>query len=169
MLTIIVAHDENLLIGKKGGLPWHISEDLKHFKRNTLGKPVLMGRKVFEEVGEKPLPNRRNIVLTRRKYDQVETAASIEEALKMAEGAAEIMIAGGGEIYRQMLDHADRMLVTLVNGVYEGDTYFPEYRHNIGKEWAEVKREQRQGFSFITYQRIKKLESQPVSGDNNKV
>lgn len=152
-LTIIVAHDENLLIGREGALPWRISEDLKHFKKNTLGKPLLMGRKVFEEVGCKPLPGRRNIVLTSRTFDNVETFSSIESALEELSDQEEVMIAGGGEIYRQMIPCVDKMLITLVSGSHEGDTYFPEYRNEIGDIWQETNREDFDGFSFITYER----------------
>lgn len=152
-LVIIVAHDRNLVIGKDGKLPWHIPEDLKHFKKTTSGCPVLMGRGVFEELGEKPLPNRKNVVLTSRSYDHVAHFDSIEKALHHLRDEPVVFIIGGGEIYRQMLPMADKMIITEVHENYEGDTFFPEYRPDIGKTWLETSREDHNGYSFVEYER----------------
>lgn len=152
-LVIIVAHDRNLVIGKDGKLPWHIPEDLKHFKKTTSGYPVLMGRGVFEELGEKPLPNRKNVVLTSRSYDHVAHFDSIEKALHHLRDEPVVFIIGGGEIYRQMLPMADKMIITEVHENYEGDTFFPEYRPDIGKTWLETSREDHNGYSFVEYER----------------
>lgn len=152
-LVIIVAHDKNLVIGKDGALPWHIPEDLKHFKRTTTGYPILMGRGVFEELGEKPLPNRKNVVLTSRSYSNVPHFDSIEKALDYLRDEPVVFIIGGGEIYRQMLPMAHKMIITEVHERYAGDTFFPEYRHDIGKIWLETSREDHKGYSFVEYER----------------
>jgi dihydrofolate reductase len=152
-LTLIAAHDPNLVIGKDGELPWRYPEDLKHFKSVTLGNTIIMGRGVFEELNEKPLPGRKNIVLSRtRTYDNVDTYTSLESALENLNDE-EIFIIGGGELYKQTLTKADKLIITEVHKEYEGDTYFPEYRDKIGSEWVESSREDLQDLSFIIYKR----------------
>jgi len=152
-VTIIAAHDPNLLIGARGGLPWRYPEDLKYFKKQTIGKTVLMGRGVFEELNEIPLPERKNIVLsTTRNYDNVPTFASLHEALQNID-EEEVFIIGGGEVYRQTMPMADKMIITEIKKEYDGDTYFPEYRDLIGKIWFEVKREDMEDLSFVEYKR----------------
>lgn len=154
-LALIVAHDPNLVIGKDGTLPWHYPEDLKYFKRTTMGHPLLMGRGVFEELNEKPLPERENIVLSRsRDYQHVPTFSSIEAALEYLRGADIVFVIGGGEIYRQTIDKADKLFVTEIHESYEGDTFFPEYRDKISSEWKEVKREDHPELSFVVYDRL---------------
>lgn len=154
-LAAIVAHDPNLVIGKDGDLPWHYSEDLKYFKRVTMGHPLIMGRVVFEELGENPLPGRENIVLSRsRSYDHVLTFSSFDEALEYVRDEELVFLIGGGEIYRQFLGQCDKLFVTEVHQEYEGDTYFPEYRDDIGSIWEEVKREDHKELSFVVYKRI---------------
>lgn len=156
-LAIIVAHDPDLVIGKEGGLPWHYSEDLNYFREVTMGHPMLMGRGVFEELEERPLPGRENIVLSRtRDYDHVPTFSSVSEALEYLENRGEdlVFIIGGGEVYRQMLPQTDRLYVTEIHQRYEGDTYFPEYRDDIGTAWREVKRNDGEDLSFVVYERI---------------
>lgn len=154
-LAAIVAHDPNLVIGKDGDLPWHYSEDLKYFKRVTMGHPLIMGRVVFEELGENPLPGRENIVLSRsRSYDDVPTFSSFDEALEYVRDEELVFLIGGGEIYRQFLGQCDKLFVTEVHQEYEGDTYFPEYRDDIGSIWEEVKREDHKELSFVVYKRI---------------
>jgi len=155
-LALIVAHDPNLVIGKDGGLPWHYPEDLRHFKKTTMGKPVLMGRGVFEELNEKPLPGRLNVVLSRsRNYGHVPTFSSVEAALNYLRERNHpwVYVIGGGEVYRQLLPQADRLIVTLIHEEYEGDTYFPEYREEIGDVWRETGREEYDEFSIIEYER----------------
>lgn len=156
-LAAIVAHDPNLVIGKDGDLPWHYSEDLKYFKRITMGHPVIMGRVVFEELGENPLPGRENIVLSRfRNYDHVPTFSSFEDALGYVQDEELVFLIGGGEIYRQFLDRCDKLFVTEIHKEFSGDTRFPEYRDKIGTTWKEIKRDDRDEFSFVAYRRLKK-------------
>lgn len=153
-LALIVAHDPDLVIGKDGSLPWHYSEDLKYFKRTTMGHPILMGRGVFEELDEKPLPGRENVVLSRNKnYNHVPTFSSIPEALEYLQSKEMVFVIGGGEIYRQTISMADQLFVTEIHQEFEGDTFFPEYRDKIGKEWIEVKRDDHQALSFVVYRR----------------
>ncbi len=155
-LIIIAAHDPNLVIGKDGSLPWHYSEDLKFFKKTTMGSPLLMGRGVFEELNEKPLPGRRNVVLSRSKnYGHVATFSSIEDAIQYLSEDDKVFIIGGGEIYRQTMDLADELVITEIKEEYEGDTYFPEYRDEIGTTWEEVWREDHDSLSFVRYIKTK--------------
>ena len=154
-LSIIVAHDPNLVIGKDGELPWHFSEDLKFFKKMTMGSPILMGRGVFEELNEKPLPGRENVVLSRSKtYEHVPTFSSIDEALDYLSDQEQVFIIGGGEIYRQTIDQVDELIITQVKKKYDGDTHFPEYRGEIGETWEETWREDHEEFSFVKYERV---------------
>ena len=139
-LSLIVAADENNLIGASNRLPWHLPADLKHFKRTTMGKPIVMGRKTLESIG-RALPGRRNIVLTRQAgftAPDCEIARSLEEALLLAGNAEEIMIIGGAELFAQTLPRAQRIYLTRVHSRFEGDTYFPELRPD---EWREAGRE----------------------------
>lgn len=153
-LALIAAHDPNLVIGKDGDLPWSLPRDMKHFKETTMGHPVLMGRGEFEELGEKPLPGRENIVLSRsRDYDHVRTFASIDDALEYLEKFDLVYVIGGGEIYRQTIDRADRLVITEVHDKYNGDTYFPEYRDDISTIWEETKRERYKDFTIVEYDR----------------
>jgi dihydrofolate reductase len=127
-ISLIVAAAENNVIGRDGGLPWHLRADLVRFKALTMGKPVVMGRRTFESIG-KPLPGRRNIVVTSRadyRAPGCEVVGSIDAALAAAADAAEIMVIGGGDIYRQLLPRADRIYFTRVHVECDGDAYFPE-------------------------------------------
>lgn len=133
-IVIHVAMAENGVIGREGGLPWRLSSDLRRFKADTMGKPVIMGRKTYESVG-RPLPGRLNIVVTRDpawRADGVETARSLEDAISLATvrmrcmaGIDEVCVAGGGEIYALALPLADRLHVTHVLADIAGDTHFP--------------------------------------------
>ena len=155
-LAAIVAHDPQLVIGKNGELPWHYSEDLKYFKKTTMEHPIIMGRVVFEELDEKPLPGRENIVLSRSKtYDHVPTFASLEDALDYVEDEEIVFLIGGGEIFRQFMFRIDKLYVTEIHQSYDGDTFFPEYRDKIGTVWKEVKREDKADLSFVVYERMK--------------
>ena len=133
-LVIHVAVAENGVIGRDGGLPWRLSTDLKRFKAATMGKPIIMGRKTYEGIG-KPLPGRLNVVVTRDRAWRaagVETAGSLRDAIVLAKarvrctaGIDEVAVIGGGEIYAQALEVADRLHVTHVEARPEGDTIFP--------------------------------------------
>ena len=140
-IALVVAVARNGVIGRHGGLPWHISSDLKRFKEITMGKPVIMGRKTWESLPKKPLPGRLNIVITRRQGFVAEGAtvvASPEAALAAAVGVEEIAVIGGGEIYDTFLILADRIYLTEVDLYVEGDTRFPAINP---RHWQEVARE----------------------------
>jgi dihydrofolate reductase len=141
-LILIVARARNGVIGRDNQLPWHLSEDLKYFKRTTLGAPVIMGRKTHESIG-RPLPGRRNLVVTRdstRQFEGCETVGSLEEAIERCakEGAPEVFLIGGAELYREGLERADRLLVTEIDEVVEGDAVFPATDPAV---WEEVSRQ----------------------------
>jgi len=128
-LSLIVAMDENRLIGSDNRLPWHLPADLALFKRTTMGKPIVMGRKTFESIG-KPLPGRRNIVITRNpNYSAAgcEVVSDIDTALEICAGDEEIMLIGGASLYQQTIDRASRMYITLIHHAFSGDTWFPEF------------------------------------------
>lgn len=152
-LVIIAALGRNRVIGKDGKLPWHISEDLKRFKCLTTGHTVLMGRKTFESLG-KPLPNRRNVVLTSQEISGVETYPTLAQALHALEQEEKVFVIGGGEVFAQLLDQADELHLTLVDKDVEGDTYFPPYEHLIGARFKLVSREEHDGFVFEDYVRV---------------
>ncbi len=129
LLSLIVAMDENRLIGRDNGLPWQLPADLAHFKRVTMGKPVVMGRKTHASIG-RPLPGRRNLVVTSNPdYDApgCEIAADIDAALEACGDADEVMLIGGATLYAQTLPRADRLYVTLIHHRFSGDTWFPEF------------------------------------------
>ncbi len=155
-IAIIAAHDEHLLIGKDGGIPWHFSDDLKHFKKRTLGHPIIMGRKTYESIGAKPLPGRTNVIISRNHhFDNARVYNQLEQALRELEKENNdlVFIAGGAGLYQLSLDLADYLNITLIHHTYKGDTYFPEYRDQIGAIWEEANREDFEDFSFIDYRR----------------
>lgn len=147
-IAIYVAIAENGFIGSKGGLPWRLSSDLKRFKADTMGKPIIMGRKTWESFPKRPLPGRLNIVVTRDKAyraEGAEVAASLQDAIALARirarcmaGADDICVIGGGEIYAQALPLADRLHITHVLAKVDGDTVFPEIDPEI---WYLVRAE----------------------------
>lgn len=140
-ISFIVALDRNGVIGRGGGLPWHLPDDMRYFRQVTMGKPVIMGRKTYASIG-KPLAGRHNIVLTRDpEYDApgCTVVRSVSAAMAAAGDAPEVMIAGGAEIYAALLPQADRLYLTLVNAeVKEGDAFFPAL---YPPAWLEVSRE----------------------------
>lgn len=151
-ITLIAALGRNRVIGRDGGMPWHLSEDLKHFKATTLGHPIIMGRKTFESIG-RALPARRSIVITRDRHWRhagVEVAQSFADALALAGPADEVFVAGGGQVYAEAMPFAQRMLLTEVEESPDGDTWFPEW---VTEDWREVSRDQRDGFDWVTYER----------------
>ncbi len=136
-IALIAALAGNRVIGCDNQLPWRISADLKHFKALTMGKPIVMGRKTRESIG-RPLPGRKNIVVTRDSAYQAEgcqVVYSIEQALDVAAGSDEVMIIGGAGLYQQTLDRADRLYLTRVRADVDGDTWFPEIDT---QQWHEV-------------------------------
>ena len=156
-LVLIVAHDQALVIGNQGALPWKLPEDMRHFRETTMGHPILMGRGVWEELGEKPLPGRRNVVVSRRSWSNVASFPSVDQALHYLKDESVVFVIGGSALYSSMMDRIDEMIITEVDGVHEGDVHFPEYRHGIGSVWREVSRNQGTGLSFVRYQRIPKV------------
>lgn len=138
-ISSIVAASENNAIGKDGGMPWHLPDDLAFFKKHTSGHPVIMGRKTFDTLG-KPLRNRANLVLTRDVNFQVDGAEifhDIEQAIEKAKqlDSEEIFIIGGANIYKQSMDYCDRIYLTRVHSTFEGDAFFPELNMD---EWETV-------------------------------
>ena len=146
-ITIVVAIAQNNTIGCANKLLWHISEDLKHFKRITTGGCIVMGRKTFESIG-RPLPNRRNIIISRNKdlvIDGCEVYSSIDEVLNNVKDVNELFIIGGGEIYAQTLSLADKIELTIVENDYDGDTTFPDIDYT---EWDIVSDERHETDTF---------------------
>jgi dihydrofolate reductase len=126
-VNLIVAWAHGRVIGRGGTLPWHLPEDLRHFKRTTLGHPIVMGRRTWDSIG-RPLPGRRSIVITRNpawSAPGCETASGLGQALAMCEGAAEVFVIGGAEVFAQALPLAQRLFVTEIDADFEGDTFFP--------------------------------------------
>lgn len=134
MISLIVAHDLNRVIGKDNKMPWHIPNELAYFKEKTMGKAIVMGRNTFESIG-RPLPGRLNIVITRNaayKPDGVTVVHSIEDAIELArKHHEEVMVIGGEQIFKEVLPYTDLMYVTLIQKEFEGDTFFPSY----DQEW----------------------------------
>ena len=158
-LELVVAAARNGVIGRDNGLPWRLPADLAHFKRVTLGHPILMGRRTWESIG-RPLPGRQNIVLTRDPAFRASGATvvhSLAEAQAAAAGADRLMVIGGAELYRACLAEADLMHLTEVHADLEGDAHFPPWRR---EDWQEISREahpadERHAFaySFVTLRR----------------
>ena len=161
MISIIVAIAEGGVIGGNNSLLWHISEDLRRFKQITLGHPVIMGRKTYESIG-RPLPNRDNIIISRNGEYQAEgckTVGSLSQAISLYPADQEIFIIGGGEIYRQSMDMADKLYITEVEAQFDGDTFFPEIDPAIWQESLRQRYERGEKFdspfSFVEYIRKK--------------
>lgn len=168
-ITLIAACGDRGELGFNGKMPWHIPEDLRHFRKTTEGKAVIMGRKTYESIG-KPLPNRLNIILTRDEQFQLDgclVAHTAEEALMYASvyGHREVFIAGGGEVYKQFIDMADEILLTAVDGTYEADAFFPieellkEEWHPSVHYWGEE-----DGYHFEQYTRLESKNILSVGG-----
>ena len=155
-ITLIAAYAENRCIGINNTMPWHIAEDFAFFKHYTSNKPVIMGRKTWESLPKKPLPNRRNIVISRQLdyvADGAEVVNSLEAALALCIDVAEVVIIGGAQIYKQALPMATDLRITEVALNVAGDAFFPIFNQN---EWREMDREtyistQGIGFTFVHY------------------
>ncbi len=156
MVTIVAAVARNGCIGKDGGLPWRIPEDLRRYQAITMGKVVVMGRKTWESIPEKhrPLRGRTNVVVTRQADyplpPGVERAASLAKALA-DHTADEVVVNGGAAIYADAMGHADVLDITHVHRDVDGDTFFPDIDPTV---WTVTRREDRDGFSFVTYERV---------------
>lgn len=159
-IALIAAQAENHVIGLDNQMPWHLPEDLQYFKKVTLGKPVIMGRKTFESIG-RPLPGRTNIVITRQSNwssEGVSVASSLDAALELAEKESpdELMVIGGAQIYAEALPSAQRIYLTQIHKVIDGDAWFPA----LEDDWRQVSRQdghsekQNLGYSFLTFDRV---------------
>ena len=158
-ISIIVAASRNNVIGKDNQLIWRLSADLKRFKALTTGHTIIMGRKTFDSIG-KPLPNRTSVIITRQegyKQDGCIVVHSLEEALEAVKDQEKVFIIGGGTIYKEAIDKADELYLTLVHHEFEGDTYFPEIKND---QWESIHREDclpdeknEYAYSFIDYKR----------------
>ncbi|PLW83557.1 dihydrofolate reductase [Kineobactrum sediminis] len=165
-IALMVAMAANGVIGRDGGLPWHLSEDLRYFKRTTMGKPIIMGRKTWESIG-RPLPGRPNIVVSRSQnldIPGVHVEGSLGEALELAAGLSaatgigEVMVIGGAQLYEAALPRADRLYVTEIHAQVEGDTLFPAVDW---QQWREISREEHPSqppnpysYAFVVYERV---------------
>jgi dihydrofolate reductase len=156
-LTIVVAIDAQRGIGINNTLPWHLPEDLAHFKRTTTGHPIIMGRKTFDSIG-RPLPNRRNIVVTRNpdwRHDGVEAVTSLDAAIALVQDVPACII-GGAQIFNEALPRVDRLVVTEIGKTFDCDTFFPAIEP---AQWKEVARETHHSdaggfaYAFVIYQR----------------
>jgi len=162
LVIIAAVAEDTRVIGKDNDLPWHIPADLKRFKRLTTGYPLLMGRRTFESIVHQfggPLPKRRNVVLTSQpeRFDAmeaVEAYPSTDAAMAAVADAPQVFIGGGAAIYEQFLPKADRLELTLVEGDYTGDTFFPPYEHLVGDMFTVDAVEPHEGFRFVTYRRV---------------
>ena len=158
-LTLIVARARNGVIGRDGTLPWRLPEDLAHFKRTTMGHPIVMGRRTWESIG-RPLPGRRSIVVSRQAgfiAAGAEVVPSLDDALALCAGAEEVFVIGGAQLYRDALPRAERLIVTEIDADFEGDTHWPA---PDPAHWRETAREhqpptagRRFGIDFVTYLR----------------
>lgn len=164
MISLLLAMDRNRVIGNKNDLPWHLPKDLKFFKELTSGQTIIMGRKTYESIG-KPLPNRRNIVLTRQtlQVEGIEVINDLDELYKWNKEhpKEEYFVIGGGNIFEQVLPHADRMYITTIDESFDGDTYFPKFSE---EEWILTSQEKGEkdeknpyDYYFLQYDRKKVL------------
>jgi dihydrofolate reductase len=164
MISIIVAVSEDLGIGNNNELLWHLPEDMKRFRKLTYGKTVIMGKKTWESLPKRPLPGRKNIVLTDVPGECINcsvTAYSVDDALSKCEKGEEIFVIGGGSIYRQFMNIADRLYVTHVHKKAPADVFFPEIEQRTWKviEKEEIKPENKEGipYTYIIYERRKNI------------
>ncbi|WP_322999943.1 dihydrofolate reductase [Castellaniella sp.] len=158
-IRLVVAYTDNRIIGREGGMPWHLPGDLAHFKRSTLGHPILMGRKTWLSLG-RPLPGRRNLVLTRDTAFAAagaECFASLDAALASCQDAERICVIGGEQIFRLALPLADELIATEIHARIEGDTWFPELPAGQWQETERLPQPASDGglsYDFVTYRRV---------------
>jgi dihydrofolate reductase len=161
-ITLLVACARNGAIGRDNALPWHLPEDLKHFKETTLGHPIVMGRRTFESIG-RPLPGRRTIVVSRDPgwaHPGCERAGSLDEAIGLCAGSPEVFVVGGAQVYAEALPRADRLLVTDIELDVEGDAFFPPIDASGWRLLAEAPAVSRTGLRYT----IRTWERRPGSG-----
>lgn len=152
-MTIIAGMSKDRVIGKNNKIPWYVSEDFKHFKKTTMGNTIVMGRKTFESVGSKPLPGRPHVIVSRSmpETEGVDVCRSLDEAIAKAESYGnEVFICGGSEIYREALPYTDRMMLSYIEGDYDGDAYFPEFDE---EDWIVAKKDVHEKFTVVYYER----------------
>lgn len=157
MISLLWAMDENRAIGRNNQLPWHLPEDLKYFKRVTMGKPIAMGRKTYDSIG-RPLPGRENIVITRRLGVTIEGCTVIHDVNDLLQrNDEELFVIGGAEIFKEILPFADRLYVTEIREEFEADTFFPEF--NLS-DWELIEsipgmkdEKNPYNYDFLVYQR----------------
>lgn len=157
MISLLWAMDENRAIGRNNQLPWHLPEDLKYFKRVTMGKPIAMGRKTYDSIG-RPLPGRENIVITRSQGITIEGCTVIHDVKDLLKrDDKELFVIGGAEIFKEILPFADRLYVTEISEEFEADTFFPEYNLSdweLIESTPGVKDEKNPyDYEFLVYQR----------------
>ena len=154
-IILISSLNTKRVIGANGKIPWHIPEDIQRFKELTTGHTVLMGRKTFESIG-KPLPNRRNIVITSHAIPLVETFSTIPTALSALQNEEKVFVIGGEKIFQEALLIGDELLLTVVENNVDGDTFFPPYEYLLGTTFILHKKEERNGYLFLSYLKKKK-------------
>ncbi|AHV97696.1 dihydrofolate reductase [Paenibacillus sabinae] len=162
-ISLIWAMGDKGVIGKGGGMPWHLPRDFAFFKSETMGKTMLMGRKTWDSLGGKALPGRKSVILTRDKSfapEGAKTVHNLEDALELGRGEDELMVIGGAEVYRMTLPFADKLIVTRIEESFDGDTFFPE---TDWSKWREVSSEQGvrdeknpYDYRFVVYERTDK-------------
>ncbi len=169
-ISIIVARASNGVIGNQGQIPWRLAEDLQFFKQNTMGKPIIMGRKTWESIG-RPLPGRRNIVLSRNtdfKPEGAEVFESLVSALSQFSSSDEVMIIGGGALYQEAIPLADTAWVTQIDEEFEGDAYFPELDSTEWmRVWVEEHAPSEQHSFNYRYQRFDRIRHSRMDLDGN--
>lgn len=152
-IILIAAVAKNLVIGNDGEIPWDLPEDRRRFRRLTQGHVVLMGRFTYRELG-RPLPLRRNVVLTRHALPGIECYPTLDMALDRLYLEPVIYVIGGGQVYRETINIADALQLTLLDKAFDGDTHFPDIADEVGTVWKETARERGAWWSFVDYERI---------------
>jgi dihydrofolate reductase len=158
MIILVAAMGHDRVIGRDGRIPWHLPAEMKHFRRTTRGQAVVMGRKTFESIGG-ALKNRTNIVVTRDPTFQAPGCEVVHAIAPLLADERELYVIGGAEIYRQFLPHADRMVLTRIDGAFEGDTFFPAWDEGewrlVGTEFHPRDEQNAYDFTVETYERVR--------------
>ncbi|MDQ0350809.1 dihydrofolate reductase [Alkalibacillus filiformis] len=158
-LSLIVAMDDNQVIGLNNDMPWHLPNDLKYFKKVTSGSPIVMGRKTFESIG-RPLPNRHNIIMTRNEQYTQESCSIVhqwEDLSPLVDGEEEVFIIGGSELFKDALEQVDYMYITRIHETFDGDTYFPTINWDdwelVSEQSGELDEKNKHEHTFLVYRR----------------